>query len=179
MTKRALGIAFGLITLLGACGSDSSGGGGSAGSGNKAPASTGDGKFHCAKEICELPDSLKGEELCCMDAFSGGCGIKAGTSCRAFPKMDERCALPNLVATGSPGTDSIKAFGCCTTNNQCGIDFGMGCQADSFLCQYISKDDAAALNWKTCDGMPLTLPADCGQNGRVMIPGMGAAGSGS
>src|SRR3954466_9465436 len=107
MAKRALGIALGLFTLLYACGSDSGGNGGSAGSGRNASASTGDGKFHCAKDICELPDSLKGEELCCKDQFSGGCGIKAGTSCRAFPKTDDRCALPDLVVMGSPGTDSI------------------------------------------------------------------------
>jgi hypothetical protein len=175
MKKRSLGIVFGLLTLLSACGSSnsSSGSNSSTAAGSMA---THDGKFRCAKDTCVLPDTLKGEELCCMDPFAGGCGIKAGTSCRPFPKTDNRCSLPDLVAMGAPGTDSIKPFPCCSSGNECGVDFGMGCQALSFLCGFINKDDAAALNAKTCDGNPVALPANCGANGRAMIPG--AAGSG-
>jgi hypothetical protein len=178
--KRSFGIAFGLFTLLSACGSSSSGGSSSnAGSGSTASASTAtkDGKFWCAKDTCELPDTLKGEELCCIDPFKGGCGIKAGANCRPYPKTDDRCSLPDLVANQPGGMEIVKGYPCCTSGNECGVDFGMGCQPTTFLCSYISKEDAAALNPKTCDGAPVTLPANCGANGRAMIPGVAGSGS--
>jgi hypothetical protein len=176
MKKRSFGIVFGLITLLAACGSDSSGA--SKGTSSSPSTAIKPGTVLCAKDTCKLPDSLKGETLCCMDPFKGGCGIKAGASCRAFPTIDTRCPVPDLMAGASDMMMfDIKAFGCCASNNQCGIDFGMGCQATTFLCNYISKDDAAMLKPTTCDGDAVELPANCGQNGRAMFPG--AAGSGA
>lgn len=179
MKKRSFGIAIGLITLLSACGSDSSGG--SAGKGSMASASTAkkDGSVPCAKDTCTVPDSLKGETACCMDPFKGGCGILAGSTCRAYPMVDSRCPVPDLMGPAAQGMMfDIKAFGCCTSNNECGIDFGMGgCQPTSSLCRYISTADAASLKPMTCDGQPVELPANCGQQGRAMFPG--AAGSGA
>jgi hypothetical protein len=178
MKKRSFGIAFGLITLLCACGSDSSSSP-SKGSATSPSTAKKDGSVPCAKETCTVPDSLKGETACCMDPFKGGCGIMAGSTCRVPPTVDSRCPVPDLMAAASQGMMfDIKAFGCCASNNQCGIDFGMGgCQPTSSLCRYISKDDAASLKATTCDGAAVELPADCGQNGRVMFPG--AAGSGA
>jgi hypothetical protein len=177
MKKRSFGIVFGLIMFLSACGSDSSPDKGKTTSASTATKK--DGTIPCAQATCTLPDSLKGETLCCMDKFNGGCGIMAGSSCRAFPTVDSRCPVPDLMASAGQGMMfDIKAFGCCASNNECGIDFGMGgCQPTTSLCRYISKDEAASLKPTTCDGAAVEVPANCGQNGRPMFPG--AAGSGA
>jgi hypothetical protein len=116
-----------------------------------------------------------------MDPFSGGCGVMSSSGCRPFPQNDDRCPVPDLVASGTMNAmgviAGITASGCCTSSNQCGLDFGMGCQGTDFLCSYISKDDAASLDWKTCDGMSIPLPDGCGQNGRVNLPGIAGSGS--
>jgi hypothetical protein len=177
MKKRTLGMALGLLTLLSACGSSKSSTENTGSTTSSSTAKT-NGKFTCAKDVCTLPDSLKGEELCCMDPFKGGCGIKSGGSCRSFPTIDDRCPVPDLNAMAPMGIEPPKAFGCCTANNECGVDFGMGgCQARTFLCQFISKDAAAMLNPETCDGEAMPLPANCGRTTPIMLPG--AAGGGS
>jgi hypothetical protein len=176
MKKRTFGIAFGLLTLLSACGSSNSSG--DAGTKASASTSTKSGTFTCAKDVCTLPDSLKGEELCCIDPFKGGCGIKSAASCRAFPTIDARCPVPDLNVMAPMGIEAPKAFGCCTAQNECGIDFGMGgCQPRTFACRFISKDAAAMLKPQTCDGTPMPVPADCGRTTPIGFPG--AAGSGN
>jgi hypothetical protein len=175
MKKRTLGmIMFGLFALLLACGSDS--GGDDKGTTGSSATGTPAGKFVCGKDTCELPADMPDAELCCMDPFKGGCGVKVGSSCREVPRTDSRCSVPSFATMGPPGAGGIMASGCCTPENECGIDFGAGCQTRTFLCPYIPKAQAAMLNPQTCDGTPLPLPGDCGQNGGA-IPA--AAGSGS
>ena len=182
---------FGLVTVLSACG------GGSDSSSSASSASTASGsKFTCAKEVCTLPAGLEREALCCKDYFAGGCGIKSGASCRDIPKIDPRCPVPSVMFRSFPGTAS-ETFGCCTAQNECGVDMGMtmgpmgmtsGCQSRSSLCSSISKTDATSLNPQTCDGTAIPVPDNCGQTGggfpggpgRGMPPGAPpAAGSGA
>jgi hypothetical protein len=187
MLKRQLFIAFCLVTLMSACGSSSGS------SGNAASANTPSGPtFTCAKDVCTLPAELQRETLCCKDPFAGGCGIKSGSSCRDIPKIDSRCPVPSVMFRAFPGT-STETFGCCTAQNECGVDMGMtmgpmgmasGCQSRSALCNSVSKADAANLHPQSCDGTALPLPDNCGVD--RMFPGgpggpggpPGAAGGG-
>jgi hypothetical protein len=179
MLKRQLFVGLGLVILLSACGSSTGS------SGNAATASSpGSVKFTCAKDVCTLPAELQRETLCCKDPFVGGCGIKSGSSCRDIPKIDARCPVPSVMIRAFPGTAS-ETFGCCTAQNECGVDMGMtmgpmgmasGCQARSALCNSISKADAANLHPQSCDGTELPLPDNCGSD--RMFPG-GPGGPGA
>jgi hypothetical protein len=189
MKIRVLWIA--LVALLAvsfgvACGGDDSGSGGSGastGSGGSR-AAAGSGAVICAKETCKLPDGVTGE-LCCMDPFAGGCGIKTGASCRAFPSAaDMLCPAVNFGAgmmppAGAGGAGGAGAgFGttpCCASNGECGFSLGgMACMATSATCSFIPKQFVSMLMAQKCDGTPLELPADCGSN--MMFPGFGGMG---
>jgi hypothetical protein len=188
MKKTIIGIAL-LALAAGfgsACGGDdggttptktgSAGKGGAAGSG---------GPVYCAKEICKVPAGLGDVEACCMDKFSGGCGIMSGSSCRPVPtSMDDRCPVPDLASsfmipgaagTGGGATAGVVIVGCCTANNECGVDYGIGgCQPRSAACQIVPKANIDMIKPITCDGKPIDLPADCGSN--FSFPGAGGAG---
>jgi hypothetical protein len=168
-------LLVGLI-IVAACGGDS----GDAKDDTKGSSSspqTKAGEKQCGKDTCKLPEGLEDEELCCIDPFAGGCGVKSANTCRPFPKVDDRCPPPDIqvpMANGLVG----RVFGCCTTDNACGIDIGMGsCLPRTIACMGVPKDQVDKIQPQTCDGEPLPLPANCGSNGGFMLPG--AAGSGS
>ena len=131
----------------------------------------------CIKETCKLPPELKGEELCCMDPFTGGCGIKVTDMCRAYPKVDTRCPPPEINVP-TPAGIMPRVFGCCTDDNQCGIDFGMGgCRPRTFACMFVPKAQVDMLKPQTCDGEAVPLPENCGSNMVFMLPGVAGSGS--
>jgi hypothetical protein len=162
MNVRIVSVSLAIAALCGACGGDdapdeaSSSSIASPSSAGNAPA----GQLFCAKETCKLPESLSGETLCCMDPFSGGCGIKAADSCRPFPKVDERCPVGDLGLAMGP--DVVPLFGCCTSDDQCGFDFMGSCQPRSVACNFVSKDMVEMIQPQTCDGKALALPDVCG-----------------
>jgi hypothetical protein len=176
MKRSSVGFAMAMAGLLAACGGGSGSGKttssqGKAGSGALKP-----GETACGSSTCKLPSGVTGE-VCCMDNFTGACGIKNGGNCRAVPKTDDRCPPPDLkvmfpMPAGSMGT--MQTFGCCTSNNECGIDFGAGCQPRTTACMVIGPDQVDKIKPQTCDGNALPLPANCGTN-MIRIPG-GAAG---
>jgi hypothetical protein len=198
MKIRVLWIA--LVALLAVsfgfgCGGDSGGTAGTGDTGGKGGsiAAAGSGAVVCAKETCKLPDGVTGE-LCCMDPFAGGCGIKSGQSCRAFPSAaDARCpaiSLGGFMMPGSGGSGGAGGAGagvtaCCASNGECGfsIGIGTGCMAISATCSFIPRQLITMLTAQKCDGTPVTLPADCGSTtgfgGRGGGAGTGAAGTGT
>ena len=166
---RTVGVVVVLSCLLAACG------GGDDEGDKENPNSGGEEKddgetLECGADSCTLPKELEGEELCCIDNFAGGCGIKVGASCRDIPDVDDRCPTPDIMVN-FPGANSMTVFGCCTGNNQCGVDFGMGCQPRTVACAVIGPDQVDELVHETCDGEPLELPANCGMGGiRIPLP---------
>jgi hypothetical protein len=119
-----------------------------------------DDELPCGREVCKLPDRLEGETLCCMDPFSGGCGIKSVESCRPIPEVDERC--PTLDLGLGSGANVVPLFGCCTADNECGVDFMGACQPRSIACNFVSKARVEMIQPQTCEGEPLPLPEVCG-----------------
>ena len=170
---RRLGSAIVLVGVLAACGGDSGETGNNQSKAGAASASSGD-TLACGAETCRRPAELKAEKLCCLDPFSGGCGVEAGSDCRPIPKVDPRCPPPEIM-TNFPGANAIKVFGCCTSAGECGTDFGMGCQSRTLACMVVSADRVDQIKHQKCTGEPLPLPANCGMGG-VFVPG--AAGSG-
>jgi hypothetical protein len=167
MTHRLHWIMLSLAFAAAGCGDDALGTQASPATG--APARS--AELRCGRELCKLPEALHGEELCCMDTFAGGCGVASGGTCRVFPKLDRRCAAPVAelpLPSGVPG----RAYGCCTDQNECGVDVNMGrCIPRSALCELLPQNQASKIKPKTCDGDALPLPRSCGQ-------ASGAAGSG-
>ena len=179
-TTAFAGLWIGMASLACACGDDSgsepvasSGSGGGAGTGTVAP-----DKLVCVSEVCELPPGLTGK-LCCHDPFRGGCGIERDGSCWEFPKADARCPKPDLSSLAGIQVDPGKMgvwTECCAGNNQCGIDFGMGCTTVEAVCAILPKFLTNTLRPATCDGMPLTLPPNCGTDDNSQNPLAGRGG---
>jgi hypothetical protein len=160
---RALSFVAVLMAMTAACGGgDDEGEEKSPNKGDDGAAGK-EGTLACAAETCELPDGLEDEELCCKDPFAGGCGIKAGATCRDFPDVDDRCK-PLPIMVNIPGVNGMKIFGCCTGSGQCGVDFGMGCQPRSIACGVVGPDQVSQIQPMTCDGEALELPANCGMS---------------
>ena len=164
-----LRITMALCWMLAACG-------GGEEEGTNEDGNTGDDEeeeaetLQCAADKCKLPKELEDEELCCIDNFAGGCGIKIGSTCREMPEVDTRCPAPKIMVN-FPGAMQMRVFGCCTSNDQCGVDFGMGCQPRTIACMAVSPDQVDQIMPQTCDGEPLELPANCGMGGfRPPIP---------
>jgi hypothetical protein len=83
--------------------------------------------------------------------------------------------IPGAAGTSGSPTAGVVIVGCCTTNNECGVDYGIGgCQARSAACQIVSKANIDMIKPMTCDGKAIDLPADCGSN--LSFPGAGGAG---
>jgi hypothetical protein len=160
-TSLVFGIA---LAALAACGGDDG-----AESGTKADpveqvagSSAEPGTVVCGAKSCKLPDGVTGE-ICCRDEFAGVCGLKDGATCSALPEMDERCPVPDIELPTRPGMTIPKPYGCCTSDNECGLDFGVGCQPRTIICMGpIGAEGAAKLEPQTCDGEPLPLPPGCG-----------------
>jgi hypothetical protein len=170
-----------VVTLsICACGSDKSTSAPAAAGRGSTATSAGagsSGKFVCAKETCALPEGMTGE-LCCADAFSGGCGIKSNGSCLVFPKADPRCPAPDFTnfmlpaGVSPPDGGSMFFTACCGANNLCGVDYGMGCMSISSLCAILPKYLTSTIRPATCDGTPMELPPNCGTDTTIMIPGL-------
>jgi hypothetical protein len=80
------------------------------------------------------------------------------------PDVDERCPVPQIMAN-FPGAMMMKAFGCCTSAGECGIDFGMGCQPRTIACMVARPDQVDLVKPQKCTGEELPLPANCGMSG--------------
>jgi hypothetical protein len=182
MKRSSVGFAFVLLGLLAACGGDDkdssstkSNSQGKAGSGATDTKNT----KACGSAICKLPKGVTGD-LCCKDQFTATCGVMAGGNCRELPKVDDRCPPPDLrVMVPMPGgTSSMTIFGCCTTNNECGIDFGAGCQPRTTACMVVGPDQVDKIKPMTCDGKELPLPAGCGMN-MITIPSFAGQSGGN
>lgn len=174
MTRCNFVCVLALACVLAACGGDDSGSKENSETGRAGSDSRAEQEYACGSETCTLPAELEGETLCCMDPFSGGCGVKADGDCRPIPKVDERCPPPNIMVN-IPGAVVPKVFGCCTSANECGTDFGMGCQPRTVACMVVRPDQLDQIQHQTCSGEPLPLPANCGMGG---LSSPGAAGSG-
>lgn len=173
-TRAFAGLWIGLAC---ACGDDSSSepvaSSGGAGTDTADP-----GKFACVSEVCELPPGVTGQ-LCCRDPFLGGCGVVRDDSCWEFPKADARCPKPDLSSLADIHVDpSMMGIWteCCAGNNQCGIDFGMGCTTVEAVCGFLPKFLTNTLRPATCDGMPLTLPPNCGTDDNSQNPALAGRG---
>ena len=176
MTRSSLGYVIVLAGVLAACGGDDSGKKDNANTGKAGDKSSQDDGTTkgCGPTVCKLPADLKGEELCCKDAFNGTCGVKVNSECRALPKIDERCPVPQIMVN-FPGAMGMKAFGCCTSAGECGIDFGMGCQSRTVACMVVNQSNKDMVMPQKCTGEKLPLPDTCGMGG---FPFPGAAGGG-
>jgi hypothetical protein len=81
-----------------------------------------------------------------------------------------------MSAAGSGGSDEFSGFfvQCCASDNQCGIDYGMGCTDVATLCKILPKNLAKTIHPATCNGTPMALPDDCGMD--FNLPGLGGSG---
>lgn len=181
MTRSSLGYVIVLAGVLAACGGDDSGkkDNASTGKAGNDKSSEKDGTtLPCGSMTCKLPGELKGEELCCKDQFSGGtCGVKVGAECRPIPKIDERCPVPQIMVNFPGGASGMRAFGCCTTGGECGIDFGQGCMPRTVACMVVNQSNKDQVMPQKCTGEPLPLPETCGMGG-FPFPGAAAGGGG-
>lgn len=174
MNIRVTGMV--ILTLaagLSACGKSNGnadiGKAGSSGSAGAAGAAGG-GPVYCAKEICKAVNGMAAAP-CCMDRFAGGCGVQSGNSCVKPPTPDARCPVPAFAAMmgsfpGASGGAPTLVTGCCTTDNQCGVDMGtgMGCQSRTAVCMFIPKMFVSMIEPLSCDGQTLPLPDNCGSD---------------
>lgn len=177
MKCRDVALAIVWLSLLGGCGG--SDGGGTAKT-DRAQEKAGTGGtaegVPCGSKRCTAPQGSVGP-ACCIDQFSGTCGVMGGGSCRAAPKTDERCPIPDLKLMLPSNGSIMQPVGCCTGDNECGVDFGVGCQSRTVLCQGIGLDQLDKLKAETCDGKALPLPADCGTM-MVTLPGVAGQSGG-
>jgi hypothetical protein len=179
MMRSRLVFSMALAALLAACGGDDVGGNGKTDNSQGKAGSSGlkEGEVGCGSKVCKLPSGVTGE-ACCQDQFSAACGVRASATavCRALPKTDDRCPPPDLNVMVPGGTGAI--YGCCTSNNECGIDFGAGCQPRTTACMVIGPDQVDKIKPETCDGEELPLPANCGTN-MIRIPNIAGQSGGS
>jgi hypothetical protein len=162
MKRSGVGFAVVLAGLLAACGGDD--GGSVRNNDARATAGSSGAKVEgvvCGSETCTVPKGAAGE-ACCKDQFSSTCGVTTGGACGAVQKSDERCPVPDLKLVIPAGSGIQQPVGCCTTDSECGVDFGVGCQSRTVLCMGIGLDQVDKLKRQTCDGKDLPLPADCG-----------------
>lgn len=122
-----LGLLLAMVVSLSYCG-------GGDGDGDKSDGRAGApmiemGAIPCGRNICKLPGEVTGPGLraCCIDAFSGACGVttRKRDDCREYPTIDTRCPVSNDIQLDlwfGDGSGSGKTFGCCTSDNQCGFD---------------------------------------------------------
>ena len=87
------------------------------------------GAVPCGRNGCKLSADVAGSGLraCCVDAFSGTCGVttRKRDDCRELPQVEPRCPIPEDIQFDmwfSDGAGTGKTFGCCTSDNQCGFD---------------------------------------------------------
>ena len=165
-----LGFAAALVGLLAACGGNDGGTAKTDSSQQKAGSGgTKEQGVACGAKSCTVPDGATGD-ACCIDQFAGTCGVKSGgATCHPPVMTDERCPVPDLKLN-IPAMGIMQPLGCCTRDNECGVDFGVGCQSRTVLCMGIGLDQVDKLKVQTCDGKELPRPADCGTR-MVTLPG--------
>lgn len=86
-----------------------------------------------------LPIMIPTAVACCVDEETAQCGSaeSEGATCEPPAVADERCPGFDLSALGNLGGavgGGMQMTGCCTPNNQCGLDgaiFGRGCVENS------------------------------------------------
>jgi hypothetical protein len=86
-----------------------------------------------------LPIQLPQAVACCVDEETAQCGSaeSEGATCEPPAVADDRCPGFDLSALGNLGGavgGGMQMTGCCTPNNQCGLDgaiFGRGCVENS------------------------------------------------
>jgi hypothetical protein len=179
---KIAGLGFVLVAMaIAACGGDDDAESGRAGaSGSKGESgssgSSSDKTMTCGAKTCRLSaDSL--DTPCCRDEFAGECGLLVGTQCRKLrAKTDQRCPLPDIPGiadAADPANERNGVSGCCTDNDECGLDLGLGagCSANASNCMIFPPPYASSLALTTCDGEPIpNIPDAC-------KAGAGAAGS--
>jgi hypothetical protein len=174
--------AFALAGLFAACGGDDKDSTGTKDNSQSKAGSGGSDKdtLSCGSTKCKLPEGVTGT-LCCKDQFAGVCGLMSGANCREIPKTDDRCPAPklNVMFPMPGGTGSgMTVFGCCTSGNECGIDFGAGCQPRTTACSVVGPDQVENIKPMTCDGDALPLPDGCGMN-MIRVPNFAGQSGGT
>ena len=122
----------------------------------------------CGAETCSAPADAGA--ACCMDRFTGGCGMMIADICRPLPSdKDNACPEPDLsglawYTAGSGATQTSSISGCCAPNNECGFNLGigLGCTPAAQACALLPRVILERHKAQTCDGQSLELPADCG-----------------
>ena len=128
--------------------------------------SRGQPTMRCGGERCELPLHLStlDTSLCCLDMFTGGCGIMVGDQCQRISKRDSRC--PAVTPQGMTGEEAELAgiYPCCASNDECGLDVGggLGCLSTSQACSIYPREFVELLGSRTCDGKELEVSDECG-----------------
>jgi hypothetical protein len=160
-----------VAVVLAACGGSGNDDKGSAGAAGKAESGTGgsssDKTMPCGAKTCRLPaESL--DDPCCRDEFAAECGLMAGGQCRKLrAEPDERCPLPDIPGIANaadPQNAQSGVSGCCTENNECGLDLGIGtgCSSNASSCRLFPPPYTDKLALITCDGDPIAnVPDDC------------------
>jgi hypothetical protein len=111
----ALGV---LAALLAGCGGDDD----DEGKNDDEPVTIPLGHLPCGASSCAPYTELPGLSACCKDAFVGTCGVttKSFDDCREPPELDDRCEVPDVIASGLlAGREA--AYGCCLPSNECGL----------------------------------------------------------
>lgn len=164
MKPSSVGYAVLVSLVLAACGGDDGAKSDSATKDKGAAGKSASGKSApCGTKTCTLPAELKDEMPCCADNFNAVCGVITNAQCRALPKIDERCPVPDIMVMVPGG--NTRAFGCCTSAGECGIDFGMGCQPRTIACMVVTPDQVGQVKPQKCTGEALPVPSDCGMSG--------------
>ncbi len=146
---------------------------GAGGKGGREVASEPDGmaggkSLICGAKQCRIPEDSP-FELCCKDEFAGACGLLMGDGlCQQMrAEVVPSCPLPDIpgIADATAGSGAGGGVsGCCTPDNECGVDLGVGtgCSSNSSLCSFFPPEYASQLQLITCDGKELdTKPAGC------------------
>jgi hypothetical protein len=173
-------VGFVALVAVAACGGDDggtdgaagarSGSGGNGGSeaGTDADAMAGGKSLTCGVKKCRIPEDSP-FDVCCKDEFTGACGLLVGDNqCQQMrAEVVASCPLPDIpgIADATAGSGAGGGVsGCCTANNECGVDLGVGtgCSSNSSLCTFFPPEYASKLELITCDGKTLeTKPAGC------------------
>ncbi|HET6333133.1 MAG TPA: hypothetical protein VFG30_07965 [Polyangiales bacterium] len=171
MKIAGLGFVFVALAIAACGGDDDAGSGGAGGKGDNgesgASGGSSDKTMICGAKTCRLSaDSL--DAPCCRDEFAGECGLMVGNQCRKLrAKIDERCPLPEIPGiadAADPANERNGVSGCCTDNNECGLDLGLGtgCSGNASNCMFFPPPYTDSLALTTCEGEPLqNIPDAC------------------
>jgi hypothetical protein len=176
MKIAVLVLGLACLIALAACGDDdagaSSGAGGAGGTGGRAShagvgGTSGGKSLACGASTCRVPADSP-YELCCKDEFTSSCGSLIGGQCRQMrAPVVENCPLPDIpgIADAAAGSNAGNGVsGCCTANNECGLDLGIGtgCSSNASFCTFFPAPYSSKLVLITCDGQAIeAVPEPC------------------